>query len=61
MKLSVVLPVHNEEAGILRVVVELEGSLQAHGISHEIILIDDNSPDASAEILEQLADSSEHI
>ncbi|HEV8609635.1 MAG TPA: glycosyltransferase family 2 protein [Thermoanaerobaculia bacterium] len=55
MKLSVVIPVHNEEGCIADTVRSLESRLSAARIDHEILIIDDNSSDRSAEVLAALA------
>ena len=54
MTLSVVIPVHNEETAIERVTLDLRKELCARDIPHEIILVNDNSSDASPRILESL-------
>ena len=61
MKLSVVIPVHNEEGCIEKVVGNLLLELEAKAIESEIILVNDNSTDASAEILHKLASSERRI
>lgn len=54
MKLSVVIPVHNEEVCIRRVCVELLDLLAKEHISHELLLVNDNSTDRSVDILREL-------
>ncbi|MCG8430210.1 MAG: glycosyltransferase family 2 protein [Candidatus Omnitrophica bacterium] len=54
MTLSVVIPVHNEETAIDRVTLDLMKELSARDIPHEIILVNDNSTDASPRILDSL-------
>jgi glycosyltransferase involved in cell wall biosynthesis len=49
--LSVVMPVYNEEAVLAEVITEAVDALQASGVSHEFILLDDASTDHSAAIL----------
>jgi dolichol-phosphate mannosyltransferase len=55
MKLSVVMPAHNEEgsvAGTLRGVAE---RLEAEGIDHDILVIDDASKDRTAAVVAEVA------
>ena len=55
--LSVIVPVYNEKAGILRFVKEeLLPELDALECKAEVILVDDGSCDGTAEILAELAD-----
>lgn len=61
MKLSVVIPVHNEEECIEKVVGNLILELESNAIDREIILVNDNSTDASAEILHKLVNSDRRI
>jgi glycosyltransferase involved in cell wall biosynthesis len=46
--LSIVIPAFNEESGVRSVVSELREVLGQHGISGEIIVVDDGSTDATA-------------
>lgn len=55
MKLSVVIPVHNEAGCIADTVRNLATGLAAARIDHEILAINDNSSDRSGEILAELA------
>ena len=57
MKLSVVIPVYNEQATLR----ELYESVRAVDIEKEIIFVDDGSTDGSREILQGLADDSTRI
>lgn len=57
MKLSVVIPVYNEQATIR----ELYECVRAVAIEKEIIFVDDGSTDGSREILQGLADESTRI
>ncbi|MCS6802707.1 MAG: glycosyltransferase family 2 protein [Chloroflexota bacterium] len=50
MKLSVVVPAHNEEAVIGETVRDIVATLNAAGIPHEVILVNDNSTDGTADI-----------
>ena len=54
MKLSVVIPAHNEEECIGATVTALHEALAAEGIEHEILVINDNSSDSTGAILQKL-------
>lgn len=55
MKLSVVIPAHNEEQNVGRCVAELQAVLGGkYGIDHEVIVVDDNSRDGTARVVEEL-------
>ena len=54
MKLSVVIPAHNEEGCIERTVRILHGHLNAERIEHEILIVNDNSSDDTEAILLRL-------
>ncbi len=55
MKLSVVIPAHNEDACIAYTVRELYDRLSAEQIEHEILVINDNSSDQTESALISLA------
>lgn len=54
MKLSVVIPAHNEEGCVASTVGDLYQSLLAEEIDHEILVVNDNSNDDTAAILSRL-------
>ncbi len=51
MKLSVVIPAHNEEGCIEQTVLGLYAALNEHEIDHEIVVVNDHSTDQTAAIL----------
>ena len=51
MKLSVVIPAHNEEESIENVLRSLYAALQEDGIPHEILVVNDNSQDHTEGVL----------
>jgi dolichol-phosphate mannosyltransferase len=51
MKLSVIIPAHNEAGCIARTVRILHAHLSAEQIEHEIVVVNDNSSDRTEEIL----------
>src|SRR6516162_8919336 len=54
MKLSVVIPAHNEAPLLASTVRELVEALSAASIEHEILVINDHSSDSSESVLQQL-------
>ena len=54
MKLSVIIPAHNEKDGLRETVVTVESVLSAAAISHEILIVNDHSSDGTAEVLTKL-------
>jgi dolichol-phosphate mannosyltransferase len=56
MKLSVVIPAHNEEDCIESTVRSLRERLHAERIDHEILVVNDNSSDGTRQILVRLAE-----
>lgn len=54
LKLSVVIPAYNEEKNLPPTVAELQAALRRELIPYEIILVNDNSRDATAEVIRRL-------
>jgi dolichol-phosphate mannosyltransferase len=54
MKLSVVIPAHNEEGCIEQTIIDLVQALHSEHIEHEILVVNDNSQDATEGILMRL-------
>ena len=54
--LSVVIPAYNEEGSIKDMVSNLNAHLSEHSISHEIVVINDNSKDNTPKILQELTE-----
>ncbi len=54
MKLSVVIPIYNEEKNIAPLYEELQGVLHSLPYDHEIVFVDDGSQDRSLELLETI-------
>ena len=56
LKLSIVIPAHNEEHGIIGTVASLIEALDADGIPHEILVVDDHSTDETAAVVKRLSE-----
>jgi dolichol-phosphate mannosyltransferase len=54
MKLSVVIPAHNEEAVVGETVEALVERLSGQAIDHEVIVVDDSSSDGTAAVVERI-------
>lgn len=54
MKLSVVIPAHNEEGSISETVLAFHEQLKIEKIDHEILVVNDNSSDGTEKILKDL-------
>ena len=61
MRLSIVIPLLNEEESLIELSHWIAGVMASHGISYEIIFIDDGSTDNSWEIIRQLSESQPEI
>ena len=61
MKLSVVIPVYNEEENINLLYDELKDVLKTIEHEHEILFIDDGSSDASLSLLEKIQQQDENV
>lgn len=54
LKLSLVIPAFNEEQNLPTTVAELQSVLRREGIPYEIILVNDNSRDGTARVIQEL-------
>ena len=54
MKLSIVIPAHNEEGSIEQTVRAFHDELDKENINHEIVVVNDNSKDKTEDILRRL-------
>lgn len=54
MKLSIIIPAHNEEGSIIETITTLYSTLEKEEIEHEILVVNDNSNDNTEKILQNL-------
>lgn len=54
MKIAIVLPTYNEQANIVRLIPELFEVCKKNSINLTVIVVDDNSPDGTAQSVEEL-------
>jgi dolichol-phosphate mannosyltransferase len=54
MKLSIVIPAYNEEGSIRETLTKLSERLNAGGLDHEIVVVNDNSKDNTESILKEI-------
>ena len=52
---SIVIPTYNEADGIGKLLTALDDSFRANSLDGEIIVVDDNSPDGTGAVVEELA------
>ncbi len=55
LKISVILPTYNERENIVKIIPMIHRVLSSENYEHEIIVVDDNSPDGTAEVAEKLS------
>lgn len=53
MRISIIIPTYNERENLLPLLERLSSSLAGH--DYEVIIVDDNSPDGTGELAEELA------
>jgi dolichol-phosphate mannosyltransferase len=61
MKLSVVIPAHNEEGSIEKTVLDITDILCGETIDHEIVVVNDNSQDQTEAIVRRLNEQNPRI
>jgi dolichol-phosphate mannosyltransferase len=52
---SIVIPTYNEALGIGKLIGALDETFRANGLDGEIIIVDDNSPDGTGQVVEELS------
>jgi dolichol-phosphate mannosyltransferase len=55
LKFSIVVPTYNEAGGIERLVSTLDEVFRSNGLDGEIVVVDDNSPDGTGRIVDELS------
>jgi len=55
LKFSLVVPTYNEAGGIEQLITELSDVFERDALDGEIIIVDDNSPDGTGEIVDRLS------
>jgi len=55
LKFSIVVPTYKEAGGIERLIVMLDDVFKSNKLDGEIVVVDDNSPDGTGDIVERLA------
>ena len=58
---SIVIPVYNSEAVVARTVGQVLAVFEEAGLRHEVILVNDGSPDGSWGVISGLAEEHEHV
>lgn len=53
--LSIIIPTYNEESTVAQIVYEINNVLKCSGISFEILIVDDNSPDKTGSIVQEMS------
>lgn len=61
MKLSVVIPVYNEQDCIKNVAITITKVLQRESIPYEVMIVNDNSTDWTEDVLKELACQDSHV
>ncbi len=51
---SFVIPAHNEEGNLPKTVAEIQEAMRSNGIPYEIVCVDDNSSDGTAQVIAEL-------
>jgi dolichol-phosphate mannosyltransferase len=61
VKLSILIPAHNEAGSIERTLLGLTETLDAAGIDYEVLVVDDASSDGTASVVERVSTSNSRI
>jgi len=59
--LTVIIPTYKEEANIAAIIREVDGVFSQNAISGEILVVDDNSPDRTAEIVREFQQTKPNV
>ena len=55
IKISIVIPTYNEKDNLLILIPKINKVLKSNGLNANVIIVDDNSPDGTGEIADQLS------
>jgi dolichol-phosphate mannosyltransferase len=61
LDLSIIIPTYNERDNIVKVINEIYGVLEPISIRYEVLFVDDNSPDRTWEVLQELSEKDPKI
>jgi dolichol-phosphate mannosyltransferase len=61
MKLSVVIPAHNEEESIGATVTGIIDALVREGVDYEVVVVDDGSSDRTVAVVDRVAENNERV
>ena len=61
MRLSVVVPAHDEAQTIERTLYDVVGALRRHRLDYEVVVVDDASRDGTAQVVAQVAAEDERV
>jgi dolichol-phosphate mannosyltransferase len=61
VKLSVVIPAHNEQGSVADTVTGIAAVLEREGIDYEVLVVDDASTDRTAAVVAQLAEANRSV
>lgn len=61
MKLSVIIPAHDEAEAIVPTLREVTATLVAHDLDYEIVVVDDASKDGTADVVARIAAADERV
>ena len=61
MELSVIIPTYNERERLAELVHAITSVFRSVGIRGEVIVVDDNSPDGTGEVANQLAQQDDDV
>ena len=61
MKLSLIIPTYNEKENISKLISKINEQFCKNEIEGEIVVVDDNSPDGTGEILEELKKENQNL
>jgi len=60
LKTSIVLPTYNERDNILELIESIQGYVEPIGLDYELVVVDDSSPDGTADVVrEKFADNAQ--